>query len=693
MNKFYKKSLRILHYAKPYWREISFLFFISIILSALGLVSPYLIKILLDDVLIAKNYGMLFTLMMIFVVIFILNNITQVIYSYRATRLTEFIVLDVRKELFSHLEGLDLGFFNKRHIGDIIERLDSDVYGIEAFIDLIVNTILLNIISGIFILGICLHLSWKVTLASLAFFPFYVLTQRYFANKIKKKKKTIIQKDAKLLSFIQENIISISAIKAFVLEKLKLKEYVGKTKELINLALDMTLLTNYASIAIGVITFTALLIILWYGSYKVIAGAITVGTLMAIYTYITKLFGPVEVLGSINVEIQSTLVSVDRVFQFLDTKSKIKEIKNPIELIPKGNILFDKVNFNYIPKEPIIKDITFDIKENQSIGIVGPSGSGKSTIAKLLLRYYDPINGSIKIDGKDIKTVSLKTLRKNISVVSQETILFNTTIYNNIKLGNLNAKKEQIIEAAKLANIHKNIMEFDKGYNTIVGERGVRLSGGQKQRIAIARAIIKDPKILILDEATSSLDTESEEKIQDAINYVVQNRTTLIIAHRLSTLRNVDNILVIDDHKIKEKGNFSKLMKKKGEFYRFYNAQFGGIQQFHQTLMKEIDIAKKNKSMLNIISIHLQIENQKESFKLVNNVFSIIQQDLRKREVLTKIPHSQNTLYLLIPELNIKQLERRINDIYKKIMKKMPNLNIKFQVNNDIKQILNLMKE
>ncbi|MBD3259965.1 hypothetical protein GF371_05055, partial [Candidatus Woesearchaeota archaeon] len=312
---FFKKAIRIISYARPFWKMFLLLFIITIILSLLEIVNPYLIKILIDDIFIAKNYGLLVALMLFFIFIFFLKTIVGIFFSYQAEKLEENVVLGVKRQLFKHLEKLDLGFFYTKQLGDILVRLDEDVYGIESFIGILIDDILMNVLTGTFILVICFLINWKVTLSCLAFFPFYVVTQKYFGARIKKQRKKLVEIGAGFLSFLQESLVSIKTIKTFVLENLKLKKYTRTSRRLIREDLKLNLLESYSGAVVGLITFTPLLIILWYGGFKVITGALTVGSLMALYTYMGKLFGPISELGSINVAIQSTMVSVDRVFE------------------------------------------------------------------------------------------------------------------------------------------------------------------------------------------------------------------------------------------------------------------------------------------------------------------------------------------------------------------------------------------
>lgn len=677
IHSFYKKAIRIMSFAAPYWGIILWLFFISIFLTGLSLVSPYLVKILIDDILIRKDYTLLYYLMLLFVALFFLKSFVQIYTTYQTTLLAENIIFDVKKKLFRHLENLDLGFFYSKKIGDILIRLDDDVYGIESFIGIVIDSILMNLLTTAFILGICLYLNWQVTVASLTFFPFYVVSQKYFGKIVKKKKQVLVNKASDLLSFLQENITSIQAIKSFVLENVELEKYKRKNTGLIKLNLDLSLLQSYSGTIVGLITFTPLIIILWYGSFKVIEGAISVGALMALYTYIGKLFGPVSELGSINIAVQSTMVSVNRVFNFLDTQPKVVEKRNAMILKEvKGAIDFSHVKFSYIPTEQVLKDVTFSIKPGQSVGLVGPSGAGKTTVANLIARFFDTTNGRITLDGKDIRDIQLASLRKNIGYVSQETILFNATIKDNIRLGKLHATDEEIEQAARLANIHDFIVSLKKKYMMMIGERGVNLSGGQKQRISIARTILKDPKIIILDEATSSLDSESEQKIQEALDYATKGKTTIIIAHRLSTIKNVDKIIFLQGGIVAEEGSFNQLLQKRGLFFQFYRTQARGINSFKEQLLSEWKRTQANKKPISFIL--LTMENFEKMIRekgkdyvvaVTTKIEGLLEAGIRDMDFMTRVPGSGNAYYIVMPEIDKRIAAEKVRNLIKNIRK------------------------
>ncbi|NYZ79623.1 ABC transporter ATP-binding protein, partial [Candidatus Micrarchaeota archaeon] len=401
-----------------------------------------------------------------------------------------------------------------------------------------------------------------------------VIIQKYYGRLIRKKYKSIRVSAADFLSFLQEKLSMIMLTKVFTREDYELTREKAKAKSLIKKELELTMTQSIMTATIAVITFAVMLFILWYGGVKVIAGAMTIGTLIAIYTYILQMFGPLETLVDINVSLQTTMVSVNRVFSFLDKKSEVIEKADAVELKnARGSIEFDNVFFTYGGRGRCIENVSLKIKPGERVAIVGPTGAGKTTLGSLITRLYDPQDGSVKIDGKDVRDLKIKSLRKNIGVVSQNTALFHTSIRENIAYGKPRSSKHEIIEAAKIAGIHDFIEKLPRGYETSVGERGAELSGGEAQRLAIARAALKNPAIIILDEATSSLDLETERRIQENLEKLTAGKTTIIITHRLTSVKNADRIVFMERGAIAEVGTFNALMKKKGRFYRMYETQ------------------------------------------------------------------------------------------------------------------------
>jgi ABC-type multidrug transport system fused ATPase/permease subunit len=679
---FLKKIIRTLGYAKPHWKLFLFVFILAVISSLVALINPYLQKYLFDDVLLGKEYNLLFILGGVFLSVYVFTKVFSIIQMYFNSKLTQSIIFSVKKQLFDHLERLHLDFYQKKKVGDMMTRFDNDVIGIQEVINTLLNSALLNILTGFSILVVSFNLSWKATAFALLFFPAYLFTQRMLVQKTIKQYKSIKIKSADMFSFLQERLSAMKAIKEFGREKLESKIFKKKGEKLISLNLKAQMFGTKSRLLTGLIVYIPSFVILFYGGYQVMTGVITIGILLVLRTYIQQLFMPITSLGSLHKTLKTNMVSVDRVYDILDVKPKIKE-KPDAKLLRrvKGNIIFKNVSFSYGSKK-ILDNVNLDIKPGEKIGLVGPSGGGKSTIANLLMRFYDANKGFIKIDGMKLCDIKLESLRKHVGIVSQETILFNMSIKDNIRFGKPNASKKQVIQAAKLANIHDFIRKLPKGYDTIVGEKGAGLSGGQKQRISIARLILKNPKIVILDEATSALDSESEKIVQHALDNVLKEKTALIIAHRLSTLENVDKIMVLDNEQIVEQGSFSELMEKKEIFYRLYNLQFKGYHQFEQRLDQEIERAKISKKPLTMVVFDFKdFENilnkhgKKRAIEFIEKVNSLIEKNLRKIDFYTPVPRGENISLIVMPEINEsntqKIVDKIINDIKKNVLQEL----------------------
>jgi ABC-type multidrug transport system fused ATPase/permease subunit len=679
---FLRKIIRTLGYAKPHWKLFLFVFVLAVISSLVALINPYLQKYLFDDVLLGQQYSLLFILAGVFLSVYVFTKVFGIVQAYFNSRLTQNIIFTVKKQLFDHLERLHLGFHQKKKVGDIMARFDNDVIGVQEVIDTLLNSTLLNILTGFSILAVSFKLSWKATSFALLFFPAYLFTQRMLVQKTTKQYKGIKIKSADMFSFLQERLTAMKAIKEFSREKLESKIFKKKGEQLIKLNLKAQMFGMKSKLLTGLIVYVPSFVILFYGGYQVMSGVITIGILLVLRTYIQQLFMPLTSLGSLHKTLKTNMVSVDRVYGLLDIKPKIKE-KPDAKILRrvKGNITFKDVSFSYDSKKTL-DNVSFDIKPGEKIGLVGPSGSGKSTAANLLMRFYDANKGSIKIDGINIRNITIDSLRKHVGIVSQETILFNTSIKDNIRFGKPKASKQDVIRAAKLANIHDFIKTLPKGYDTITGEKGASLSGGQRQRISIARLILKNPKIVILDEATSALDSESEKIVQHALDNVLKEKTALIIAHRLSTLENVDRIIVLDNKKIVEQGAFSELMEKKEIFYRLYNLQFGGYHQFEQRLEQEIDRAKISKKPLTMVLFDFRdfehIVNKQGKTKaneFIEKVNSLIEKNLRKIDFYTPVPRGENISIIVMPEMNElsakKSVDKIINEIKENVLKEL----------------------
>ena len=485
------------------------------------------------------------------------------------------VIIDIRSEVFRKLQRLSMSFYDKNKTGTIMSYVTNDVNVLQgAMVD---NTIELVTESIILIGSVCamIYLDWKLTLFTILTFPVVLYFMNYFGKKIRRSGGQIQAATADITSVLQESVSSARVVKSFVREQYEIERFERENEANLKANLKNA---KYMATLTPTIEFVAALgvtLILWYGGNNVIAGETTAGSLVAFLAYAVNISNPIKRITRVSGNIQKALAAAQRVFDVLDLREEIQDLPDA-KVLPAvtGNVSFEHVTFSYNAGDEILHDLSFEAKPGQAIGLVGPSGAGKSTVASLLPRFYDCDAGTIRIDGTDIRHVTLDSLRNQVGIVPQETILFNGSVYDNILYGRLDATKEEIEAAAKAANAHDFIMELPEGYNTMLGDRGVNISGGQRQRIAIARAILKDPRILILDEATSALDTESERVVQEALNRLMVGRTSIIIAHRLSTIKNADRILVLDKGKLAEDGTHEELMAENGLYAHLYQIQY-----------------------------------------------------------------------------------------------------------------------
>ena len=545
-------------------------------LAAAGnLYLPWIFRDMIDKVLNAKDYYMLNVISASIVVIFLLRGIFLYGQNYLMSYVGQHVIIDIRSEVFRKLQRLSMSFYDKNKTGTIMSYVTNDVNALQgAMVD---NTIELVTESIILIGSVCamVYLDWKLTLFTILTFPVVLYFMNYLGKKIRRSGGQIQEATADITSVLQESVSSARVVKSFVREQYEIERFERENEANLKANLKNA---KYMATLTPTIEFVAALgvtLILWYGGNNVIAGETTAGSLVAFLAYAVNISNPIKRITRVSGNIQRALAAAQRVFDVLDLREEVQDLPDAKALpAVTGNVSFEHVTFSYNAGDEILHDLSFTAKPGQAIGLVGPSGAGKSTVASLLPRFYDCDAGTIRIDGTDIRHVTLDSLRNQVGIVPQETILFNGSVYDNILYGRLDATKEEIEEAAKAANAHDFIMELPDGYNTMLGDRGVNISGGQRQRIAIARAILKDPRILVLDEATSALDTESERVVQEALNRLMVGRTSIIIAHRLSTIKNADRILVLDKGKLAEDGTHEELMAKNGLYAHLYQIQY-----------------------------------------------------------------------------------------------------------------------
>ncbi|HCY1293067.1 TPA: SAV1866 family putative multidrug efflux ABC transporter [Staphylococcus aureus] len=573
---------RYLQFVKPYKYRIFATIIVGIIKFGIPMLIPLLIKYAIDGVINnhalttdEKVHHLTIAIGIALFIFVIVRPPIEFIRQYLAQWTSNKILYDIRKKLYNHLQALSARFYANNQVGQVISRVINDVEQTKDFILTGLMNIWLDCITIIIALSIMFFLDVKLTLAALFIFPFYILTVYVFFGRLRKLTRERSQALAEVQGFLHERVQGISVVKSFAIEDNEAKNFDKKNTNFLTRALKHTRWNAYSFAAINTVTDIGPIIVIGVGAYLAISGSITVGTLAAFVGYLELLFGPLRRLVASFTTLTQSFASMDRVFQLIDEDYDIKNGvgAQPIE-IKQGRIDIDHVSFQYNDNEaPILKDINLSIEKGETVAFVGMSGGGKSTLINLIPRFYDVTSGQILIDGHNVKDFLTGSLRNQIGLVQQDNILFSDTVKENILLGRPTATDEEVVEAAKMANAHDFIMNLPQGYDTEVGERGVKLSGGQKQRLSIARIFLNNPPILILDEATSALDLESESIIQEALDVLSKDRTTLIVAHRLSTITHADKIVVIENGHIVETGTHRELIAKQGAYEHLYSIQ------------------------------------------------------------------------------------------------------------------------
>ncbi|WP_305730346.1 ABC transporter ATP-binding protein [Bacillus sp. sid0103] len=573
---------RYLQFVKPYRLQVIGTIIIGVIKFAIPLSIPLLIKYVVDEIVGShtlshdeKIHKLLFIMVIMLVVFVILRPPIEYYRQYFAQWTSSKILYDIRDTMYTHIQKLSFKYFSNNRAGEIISRVINDVEQTKTFVISGLMNLWLDIATIVIAIILMFLMSIKLTIVSILLFPLYAFSIRYFFGNLRMLTRNRSQALAEVQSYLHERVQGMPVIKSFAIEDFEQGQFDKQNRNFLEKALQHTSWNAKAFSAVNTITDIAPLIVIGYSAYLVIQGQLSLGTMVAFFAYIDKLYNPLRRLVNSSTTITQSFASMDRVFEFLDEKYDIVDgpdakVCNQIH----GDISFENVSFSYETNEELVlKSITLDVKKGETIALVGMSGGGKSTLVSLIPRFYDVTNGRITLDGVDIRQFKVQSLRDKIGVVFQDNILFSESVMDNILLGKPGASPEEVYAAAKVANADEFILNLSEGFETKVGERGVKLSGGQKQRVAIARVFLKNPPILILDEATSALDLESEHAIQESLEELAKDRTTFIVAHRLSTITHANRIVLIEHGQIVEVGTHEELMAKQGNYYKLFQVQ------------------------------------------------------------------------------------------------------------------------
>ncbi|HON59447.1 MAG TPA: lipid A export permease/ATP-binding protein MsbA [Smithella sp.] len=582
---------RLIYMSKQYYMRFLLAALCMIIAGGLQAALPLISKPAIDDIFISKNTAALSWIPVLVVLIFFLKGLCHYGQSVLMSSIGLRIVTDLRNKLYEHIQRQSLAFFTEHPTGVLMSRITNDVQSVQTASAEAITSLVKDTFTLISLIGVIFYTDWKLALISIVVFPLTIYPISFFGKKMRNVTKASQITMGNLSSLLQETISGTRIVKAFSMEHYESDRFAVENEKLFKYNMKAVSVNAISGPLMDFLGGLGIAAVIFYGGYNVIKGYSTPGTFFSFIAALLMLYEPIKRLTNVNNTINQGIAGAERIFNIIDRIPDIQDKPNAIDLPPvTQGIDIQNVTFCY-EKTPVLKNINLSIKAGEVVAFVGMSGGGKTSLVNLIPRFYDVTEGRILIDGHDIREVTLKSLRSQVAIVTQQTILFNDTVKNNIAYGDIQRTDQEIMEAAKAANAHHFIMRLPQGYDSNIGELGTKLSGGEKQRISIARALLKNAPILILDEATSSLDTEAEIEVQEALDNLMKGRTTLVIAHRLSTIRNADRIVVLSHGEIVEEGTHEQLLNQKGEYFRLYNLQFKdeGSDEKNGPLAKDVE--------------------------------------------------------------------------------------------------------
>jgi ATP-binding cassette subfamily B protein len=584
-------KLSISRIIRPHWKSLA-LAFIAVLGETLSdVLEPWPVKIVIDSILqskklppwlagfVAHTFGneklpILNFVLVAVIAIAVIGAISSYIEKYLTTSVSQWVTHDLRHTLYNHIQRLSLFEHEKAQTGDLITRITSDIGAVQDFINSALLGILVNSFTLLGMIAVMFYINWRFTLIALSISPALFVVVYTFTRRIKKASRAVRKKESELTSVVQEVLSSVRVVKAFAREDFEVSRFESQSLENVETALQARTIKAKLSPIVEVMVAIGTCLVLGYGARLALKGEISAGIVVVFLLYLSKMYKPMRELSKMTDSVSKAIVGYERIQEVLDIEARVHDLPHARRASRfKGKIEFEHVSFSYDDKTSVLHDINFTVRPGQVAAIVGPSGTGKTTIISLIPRFYDPQSGIVKIDGADIRNFTLTSLREQISFVLQETLLFHASVWDNIAYGKPDAKPQEIIRAAKLANAHEFIEKFPEGYDTMVGERGASLSGGQRQRIAIARAIIRNTPILILDEPTAGLDSASEHAVIEALDRLMEGRTSIVIAHNLNPIRRADIVFVIKDSELVEQGTHEELLNAGGVYSDLYRTQ------------------------------------------------------------------------------------------------------------------------